>query len=109
MAWIISDNQIINTDFITLPQKPFDGDSPNMMWKLYGVSTLRSPLMIAPPLLGAFANASNLSQVSIPRSVKFIGKTAFRGTQLTSVTIASDCTYFDTSFPEGCAVNFYPD
>lgn len=59
--------------------------------------------------LGAFMNAHNLSVVLIPRSVKYIGATAFRGTRLTSVTIASDCTYFDTSFPEGCAVNFYPD
>jgi hypothetical protein len=59
--------------------------------------------------MGAFMNAHNLSVVLIPRSVKYIGVTAFRGTRLTSVTIASDCTYFPTSFPEGCVVNFYSD
>jgi hypothetical protein len=59
--------------------------------------------------MGAFANAKKLKRVSIPKTVKKIGKFAFRNTQLTSVTIARDCTYYDTSFPEGCVVNFYPD
>lgn len=60
-------------------------------------------------ILGAFANATQLQRISIPKSVKYIGTEAFRNTQLTSVTIASDCTYFPTSFPDGCVVNFYPD
>ena len=59
--------------------------------------------------LGAFANAHNLRYVSIPKSCKKIGRYAFRHTHLTSVTIASDCVYYDTSFPDGCVVNFYPD
>lgn len=25
------------------------------------------------------------------------------------VTIARDCTYYPTSFPDNCTVNFYPD
>lgn len=58
---------------------------------------------------GAFANAHNLRQVSIPKSCKKIGRYAFRNTQLSSVTIASDCVYYNTSFPDGCVVNFYPD
>lgn len=59
--------------------------------------------------MGAFMNAQHLTSVLIPRSVKYIGEFAFTNTQLTSVTIASDCVYFPTSFPEGCVVNFYPD
>lgn len=58
---------------------------------------------------GAFANARNLRQVSIPKSCKKIGRYAFRNTQLSSVTIARDCVYYSTSFPDGCVVNFYPD
>lgn len=58
---------------------------------------------------GAFANAHNLRQVSIPKSCKKIGRYAFRNTQLSSVTIARDCVYYSTSFPDGCVVNFYPD
>lgn len=56
---------------------------------------------------GAFANATNLRYVRIPESVKKIGKAAFRNTALTSVTIARDCEYYPTSFPDGCVVNFY--
>jgi hypothetical protein len=66
-------------------------------------------LMPEIPAVGAFANASNLTQVSIPQSVKYIGREAFRNTKLKNVRIASDCTYYSTSFPAGCVVNFYPD
>lgn len=58
---------------------------------------------------GAFANAGNLVEVSIPRSVKKIGRQSFKNTKLKSVMIASDCTYYPTSFPQGCTINFYPD
>lgn len=66
-------------------------------------------LMPEDPQLGAFANSTNLKTVRIPETVKTIGRYAFRNTQLTSVTIASDCEYYPTSFPDGCVVNFYPD
>lgn len=56
---------------------------------------------------GAFCYASNLETVKIPKSVKYIGETAFRHTALTEVTIAADCKYYPTSFPEGCKINFY--
>lgn len=56
------------------------------------------------PILGAFCNAYGLGKVFIPTSVKKIGPYAFRNTQLTSVTIASDCTYYPTSFPDGCII-----
>ena len=58
-------------------------------------------------LLGAFANAENLTEISIPPSVKKIGRYSFSGTQLTSVRIARDCEYFPTSFPDNCEIFFY--
>lgn len=58
---------------------------------------------------GAFENATYLKKVVIPKSCKSIGAKAFAGTLLTSVTIASDCTYSETSFPEGCVVDTYSD
>ena len=58
-------------------------------------------------LLGAFANAENLTEISIPPSVKKIGRYSFSGAQLTSVRIARDCTYFPTSFPDNCEIFFY--
>lgn len=56
---------------------------------------------------GAFCWATNLKKVVIPESVKYIGVTAFRHTALTEVTIAADCVYYPTSFPDGCKINFY--
>lgn len=57
--------------------------------------------------LGTCYNATNLNSVTIPKSVKYIGEFAFTNTKLTSVTIASDCVYYPTSFPAGCEILFY--
>ena len=62
-----------------------------------------------PIYLGAFANNPLLLQVTIPRSVKSIGRYAFYGTRINYVKIARDCTYYPTSFPEGCTIDFYDE
>lgn len=69
---------------------------------------IRNTKFIETDLLGVFANAKDLQEVSIPRSVKKIGRYSFANTQLKSVTIAKDCKYYNTSFPKGCKINFYP-
>lgn len=58
---------------------------------------------------GAFCYAEKLIKVSIPESVKKIGKEAFRYTALRKVRIAADCKYYDTSFPPDCEITFYDD
>ena len=63
------------------------------------------PGTIAKP--GAFCHAEKLVKVSIPESVKKIGKEAFRYTALKKVRIAADCEYYDTSFPEDCEISYY--
>lgn len=60
-----------------------------------------------PVLMGAFLNCKSLTTVEIPSSVKKIGEWAFYNTKIKEVTIASDCEYFDSSFPPDCAINFY--
>jgi hypothetical protein len=57
--------------------------------------------------MGAFCYATNLKEAIIPESVKYIGEFAFRHTQLKEVTIASDCKFYSTSFPDDCRVKFY--
>lgn len=114
MGWIIQNNKLTNTDFVNLPSAPFH-DYPLMFWRINqdinnGMPYI--PLMLDIPESapnGAFENATYLKKVVIPKSCKSIGAKAFAGTLLTSVTIASDCTYSETSFPNGCVVNFYPD
>ena len=60
-------------------------------------------------LVGAFLGCSNLKTAKIPESVKNIGSHAFAGTALKKVKIASDCSYSDSSFPEGCIIENYQE
>jgi hypothetical protein len=109
--WYIDDNgELTHTDFPEVPDKAFQLPLPKSAWRTdnqYENGYPFNMLMPEVPAVGAFANASNLTQVSIPQSVKYIGREAFRNTKLKNVRIASDCTYFDTSFPDGCIINFH--
>lgn len=83
-------------------------DPPAAMWKL--VDDILVNGLLPEPLVddqGAFNKCLNLVYVEIPESVKSIGRYSFRETNLSSVKIASDCTYYDTSFPTGCIIKFY--
>ena len=60
-----------------------------------------------PEIMGAFENASKLVKIVIPESVKKIGNKSFSITSLTTVKIASDCEYSESSFPENCEIKFY--
>lgn len=57
--------------------------------------------------IGAFCNCVNLENVTIPESVNYIGPYAFYNTKLKKIKIASNCVYYDTSFPEDCEIEFY--
>ena len=56
------------------------------------------------PALGAFANATNLEEITIPETCESIGKESFLNTSLTAVTLPQNCTYYSTSFPPDCVV-----
>ena len=34
MAWIIQNDELVNTDSLGVPDKPFHGDSPNTFWRI---------------------------------------------------------------------------
>lgn len=54
---------------------------------------------------GAFMKTHFLSKIVIPSSVTYIGEYAFRESSIGQVDIPATCTYFPTSFPEGCYIN----
>lgn len=84
---------------------------PSSQWRItegYNDGFLFNMLLPNIPVyIGAFENSEILTKVKIPPTVKTIGQKAFKGTALTSVKIASDCTYSEESFPEGCAIEHY--
>lgn len=83
-------------------------DPPIAMWRL--VDDILVNGLLPEPLVddqGAFNKCLNLVYVEIPESVKSIGRYSFRETALSSVKIASDCTYYETSFPAGCTIKHY--
>lgn len=57
--------------------------------------------------MGALNGATTLKNVQIPQSCKSLGQYSFNGTNIEQVTISSDCTYSETTFPETCNINFY--
>lgn len=104
MSWYMgSDGYPTNDQFPELPDSAMTTPYPKALWRTDGGYPFHE-LLPDVPLLGAFANATSLRTVRIPNSVKKIGRYAFRNTLLAKVTIASDCEYYPTSFPEGCII-----
>ncbi len=112
MSWYMgADGYPTNDQFPELPTVAMAKPYPKALFRTDLQTNNGYPfheLLPEVPLLGAFANANNLSLVRIPNTVKSIGENSFTFTKLTSVQIASDCEYYDTSFPEGCIVKRTP-
>lgn len=54
MAWIIQNNELVNTDALGVPDKPFHGDSPYTFWRIDPNANDGMPyvgLMIGVPVL----------------------------------------------------------
>lgn len=113
MDWYIEGDNYPTTDYFPeLPENAVNPPFPAMMWridpKMNGGFPFHGLLPDVPRQSGAFENASRLSRVAIPESVKVIGDTAFSGTALTVVRIAADCKFGESSFPENCRILRYP-
>ena len=104
MTWQIINKELTNSEFVEMPvfSEPF----PKASWQIIN-RELKTGLIPDIELIGAFANDKNLVKVVISKSVKAIGENAFRNTNLSSVKIASNCTYNLESFPDKCKVDFY--
>lgn len=112
-AWYMGEDGYPTTDYFPeLPENAANSPFPAMMWridpKMNGGFPFHGLLPDVPRQSGAFENASRLSRVIIPESVKTIGDSAFQGTDLTVVRVAADCTFGDGSFPENCRILRYP-
>lgn len=111
--WMILDDELTNTDFLPLPEHAMQAPYPSSLWRIDEEYNNGFPWHeLLPdisyiPRTGAFMNAAELKSAHIPYSVKSIGRYAFAGTALETVTIADDCEYYPTSFPEGCKISFY--
>jgi hypothetical protein len=108
--WVVENNKLTHE---YLPPDDL-GDSimvdpyPPFWW--YDENNVLQNRFLADPIYqGAFCDCVNLRKVIIPPSVKYIGEYAFYNTALTTVTIARDCTFFPTSFPPRCTINYYVD
>lgn len=106
--WVVEDNMLtheylppddLGDNIMVDPYPPF--------WWYEENDELQNRFLAEPIYQGAFCDCVNLRKVIIPPSVKYIGEYAFYNTALTTVTIARDCTYYPTSFPDGCVINFY--
>lgn len=107
-AWYINDGNRITNDIIPESigwQQPY----PIGKWYLTDKLRLYANGIPEPFPYGAFMYDTELEYISIPESVKSIGKYAFTYTALTKVRIARDCTYYPTSFPDGCEIWYYDE
>lgn len=115
--WSLGEDDVLtlNNQYITLQPEPINSailepPYPASFW-YYDTEKDRLNLALLPEELisGAFNYCTSLAYVSIPSSVKSIGRYSFAHTALTKVRIAQDCVYYPTSFPAGCEICFYDD
>ena len=113
--WYLDENNLIQNAMLNKYNAPTNWSMPypiSLWWydnTTVDYNRLRELIVPEEPIIGAYSQCPNLVSVQIPRSVKKIGRYSFADTSLTQVTIARDCTYFSTSFPSGCQINFYDD
>ncbi len=96
--------------FIAPPQSVMSKPYPDSLWRIDANINNGLPYTNLMPVElpnGAFKDVAELAETYIPESVKKIGSYSFSGTALTSVKIAPDCEYSETSFPPDCVVEFY--
>lgn len=107
-GWYVDEEDNLTNDELQTLLPSMEKPYPLSLWRVENGVLTNGLLAKFPADAGAFENASRLSRVAIPESVKTIGDSAFRGTALTVVRIAADCTFGEGSFPENCRILRYP-
>lgn len=101
--WNIQSNNELehnNKDWINDYMTPI---YPNIFWIIENNNMERNQLFNY-EFLGSFYN-SMLLNIVISSTVRKIGERAFYNTQLSTVTIPTNCEYSKNSFPIGCKIN----
>lgn len=102
-GWHVDQNdELVHDD---LPDAYVMNDNPTS-WKLDENGTLVTLLLPDAYVnrQGAFSGCVTLTDITIPDTCTSIGKWSFYGTSLTEVELPENCTYYATSFPEGCII-----
>lgn len=102
--YVTTDNDITHDGALLNIHNAFQPPYPLSFWFVNEYDVTHDNAITDIYELGAFINNPNLTELIIPESVKSIGPFACSGTALTAVTLANDCDYYSTSFPEGCVV-----
>lgn len=109
--WIISAGGMPYTRLMPNPESVLPvGEIALGAWRIDSTRNDGLPfteLMPVPFPNGAYKDVVELTEIYISESIKKIGSYSFSGTSLTTVKIAPDCAYSDTSFPPDCVVEFY--
>lgn len=105
--WYDEDGKLINDDLPMSMGGTYMQDPYPPFWWYTEDDKLHNRFLPEPIYQGAFSDCTQLTKIEIPASVKYIGEYAFANTALTTVTIARDCTFFPTSFPPRCVIQYY--
>lgn len=108
LKWYYDNVRLIHDDMLSAPEKAMKKPYPHALWRA-NTNIPYHELFPIEKLCGAFMNAVKLEYVRIPESVREIGRYSFFNTILKKVRISSECEYYETSFPEKCAVEFYEE
>ena len=105
--WKIQNGGFTHDDLASRNANPyFQPPYPPNFWFIENGKITHSKLP-EPKIFGTWYNNKKLSFVDIPESVKQISDYAFAKTQISIVTIATDCEYSVHSFPEGTVIMRY--
>lgn len=59
--------------------------------------------------IGAFSDDNLLTEIVLPEATKELGLYSFYNSGLQEVTLSEDCTFYPTTFPEGCVIKYHEE
>lgn len=87
----------------------FDLSKVYSLFNVLDESLYGYPIPFVPklPKPGAFAGTTGITSITIPMSVKHLGRYTFYDSALQSITLSPLCEMYSSTLPVGCTVSFY--